>query len=154
MDALLHSTKVCDHRLKLQGKAAEMNVPHSCPFCVRACVLTREFSCARVWVEARANFNTSRSYMLTFVLHSLYQRQHFGFFFVSASSSRKSHSLPGGGNYNPMKKQGAIILGVGGDNSRGGVGTFFEGAITSGYASDAADAAVHASIIAANYQVV
>ena len=25
-----------------------------------------------------------------------------------------------------MKKQGAIVLGVGGDNSHGGVGTFFE----------------------------
>ena len=51
-----------------------------------------------------------------------------------------------------MKKQGAIILGVGGDNSDGGVGTFFEGAITYGYASDQADAAVHASIVAAGYQ--
>jgi hypothetical protein len=29
-----------------------------------------------------------------------------------------------------MKKEGAIILGVGGDNSDGGVGTFLEGVIT------------------------
>jgi hypothetical protein len=53
--------------------------------------------------------------------------------------------------YNPMKKQGAIILGIGGDNSNKGVGTFYEGAITKGYASDATDAAVHANIAAAGY---
>ena len=52
---------------------------------------------------------------------------------------------------NPMKKQGGLILGVGGDNSPGGVGTFFEGAITAGYSSDASDAAVQADIIAAGY---
>ena len=32
--------------------------------------------------------------------------------------------------YAPMKKQGAIILGIGGDNSDGAVGTFYEGAMT------------------------
>ena len=32
--------------------------------------------------------------------------------------------------YSPMKKQGAIILGTGGDGSNYGQGTFFEGAIT------------------------
>ena len=34
--------------------------------------------------------------------------------------------------YNPMHKQGAIILGTGGDNSNGAVGTFYEGVMTSG----------------------
>jgi hypothetical protein len=53
--------------------------------------------------------------------------------------------------YSPMKKQGAIILGTGGDNSHGAVGTFFEGAITSGYPSDATDDAVQANIISAGY---
>ena len=33
----------------------------------------------------------------------------------------------------------------------GGVGTFFEGAITAGYASDATDEAVHASVVSAGY---
>ena len=41
--------------------------------------------------------------------------------------------------YSPMKKQGAIILGIGGDNSHTGEGTFFEGCITSGLPSDAVD---------------
>jgi hypothetical protein len=35
--------------------------------------------------------------------------------------------------YNPMHKQGAIILGIGGDNSDGSAGTFYEGVMTSGY---------------------
>src|ERR1700722_18463932 len=53
--------------------------------------------------------------------------------------------------YNPMKKQGAIILGIGGDNSRGADGTFYEGAMTSGEPSAAAEAAVQANIVAAGY---
>ena len=50
-----------------------------------------------------------------------------------------------------MKKQGAIILGIGGDNSNGSVGTFYEGAMVSGYTSDETDAAVQANIVAAGY---
>ena len=53
--------------------------------------------------------------------------------------------------YNPMKKQGAIILGIGGDNSRGADGTFYEGAMTSGEPSSTAEAAVQANIVAAGY---
>jgi hypothetical protein len=53
--------------------------------------------------------------------------------------------------YDPMKKEGAIILGVGGDNSHTGEGTFFEGCMTSGYASDATDDAVQSNIVAAGY---
>lgn len=53
--------------------------------------------------------------------------------------------------YNPMKKQGAIILGIGGDNSNWAIGTFYEGVMTSGYSSDATDDAVQANIIAAGY---
>jgi len=53
--------------------------------------------------------------------------------------------------YAPMKKQGAIILGIGGDNSDGAIGTFYEGVMTSGYSSDATDAAVQANIVAAGY---
>lgn len=55
------------------------------------------------------------------------------------------------GGYNPMRKEGAIVLGVGGDNSHTGEGTFFEGCITSGYPSDASDNAVQANIVAAGY---
>ena len=44
-----------------------------------------------------------------------------------------------------------IILGIGGDNSNSAVGTFFEGCITRGLSSDAADDAVQADIVAARY---
>merc|ERR1711957_400715 len=55
------------------------------------------------------------------------------------------------GGYTTMRKQGAIILGIGGDNSNRAVGTFFEGAIVSGYTADATDDAVQANIVAAGY---
>ena len=49
--------------------------------------------------------------------------------------------------YQPMKKQGAIILGIGGDNSDRAIGTFFEGCITQGFSADATDDAVQANIV-------
>ena len=57
---------------------------------------------------------------------------------------------PSGGYY-PMRKQGAIILGIGGDNSHGSAGTFYEGVMTSGYPSNSADDAVQANIVSAGY---
>lgn len=63
----------------------------------------------------------------------------------------KLYEGPRPDGYHPMKKQGAIILGIGGDNSDWAIGTFYEGAITQGYASDATDAAVQANIVAAGY---
>ena len=57
--------------------------------------------------------------------------------------------LPGG--YDPMRKEGAIVLGTGGDNSNSDIGSFFEGVMTQGYPSDAADATVQANIVAAGY---
>ena len=53
--------------------------------------------------------------------------------------------------YAPKKLEGAIILGTGGDGSNGGVGTFYEGAMTTGSPSDAVDDAIQANIIAAGY---
>jgi hypothetical protein len=50
-----------------------------------------------------------------------------------------------------MKLQGAILLGTGGDNSHGAVGTWFEGLMLDGYSTDEADAAVQANIVAAGY---
>jgi hypothetical protein len=58
---------------------------------------------------------------------------------------------PNVSGYNPMKKEGAIILGIGGDNSVGARGTFYEGVMTSGYPSDATENAVQANITAAGY---
>ena len=50
-----------------------------------------------------------------------------------------------------MKKQGAIILGIGGDNSDSSAGTFYEGVMTSGYPSAATEASVQANIVSAGY---
>ncbi|GAA1941836.1 arabinofuranosidase catalytic domain-containing protein [Kitasatospora viridis] len=58
---------------------------------------------------------------------------------------------PNVNGYNPMHKEGAIILGIGGDNSNGADGTFYEGVMTSGYPSDATENAVQANITAVGY---
>src|SRR3954464_12664458 len=58
---------------------------------------------------------------------------------------------PNASGYNPMKKEGAIILGIGGDNSVGASGTFYEGVMTSGYPSDATENSVQANIVAAGH---
>src|SRR5688572_25033796 len=54
-------------------------------------------------------------------------------------------------NYYPMKKQGAILLGTGGDNGNGSSGTFYEGAMTTGYPTEATTDAVQANIVSARY---
>ncbi|GIF62183.1 alpha-L-arabinofuranosidase [Asanoa ishikariensis] len=65
-------------------------------------------------------------------------------------------SLPSG--YSPMRKQGAIILGSGGDCCKpdGGAnlsaGTFYEGAMVAGYPSDATENAVQANVVNAGYR--
>jgi hypothetical protein len=62
-------------------------------------------------------------------------------------------SLPPGKN--PMQKQGAIVLGSGGDccysNNNASQGTFYEGAIVAGYPSDTTDAAVQANVVSVSY---
>lgn len=58
---------------------------------------------------------------------------------------------PSVSGYNPMSKEGAIILGIGGDNSVSAQGTFYEGVMTTGYPSDATEALVQANIVAAKY---
>ena len=60
-------------------------------------------------------------------------------------------ALPNRGGYIPMHQEGAIVLGTGGDNSNASVGSFFEGVITSGYPTDAADNAVQANIVGVGY---
>ncbi|MFJ9250888.1 MULTISPECIES: arabinofuranosidase catalytic domain-containing protein [unclassified Streptomyces] len=62
-----------------------------------------------------------------------------------------SGPLPTRGGYVPMKQEGAIVLGTGGDNSNASIGSFFEGVMTQGYPTDAADNAVQAGIVAAGY---
>lgn len=58
---------------------------------------------------------------------------------------------PSAAGYNPMSKEGAIILGIGGDNSVSAQGTFYEGVMTTGYPSDATENSVQANIVAARY---
>ncbi|KAF2035647.1 arabinofuranosidase/B-xylosidase precursor [Setomelanomma holmii] len=58
---------------------------------------------------------------------------------------------PNADGYNPMSKEGAIILGIGGDNSNGAQGTFYEGVMTYGYPTDATENSVQANIVAAKY---
>jgi hypothetical protein len=53
--------------------------------------------------------------------------------------------------YNPMSKEGSIILGIGGDNSISGQGTFYEGVMTTGYPSDATENAVQDNVVAVKY---
>jgi hypothetical protein len=53
--------------------------------------------------------------------------------------------------YTKMKKQGAIVLGTGGDNSDHGRGYFFEGVMTAGAATAAIMNQVQANIVAAGY---
>lgn len=64
-----------------------------------------------------------------------------------------SGSVPSG--YSPNKKQGSIVLGSGGDccysNNTLSQGTFYEGAIVTGYPSDATDDAIQTNIINAGY---
>ncbi|MGH9404435.1 MAG: arabinofuranosidase catalytic domain-containing protein [Terriglobia bacterium] len=57
--------------------------------------------------------------------------------------------LPGG--YQPMRQEGAIILGIGGDNSNWAKGYFFEGVMTRGMPNRKAMEAVQSNIVAAGY---
>ncbi|MFL6140545.1 MAG: arabinofuranosidase catalytic domain-containing protein [Labedaea sp.] len=59
--------------------------------------------------------------------------------------------LPTTSGYTPLRLEGGIILGIGGDNSNGSAGTFYEGVMTSGMPSDATENAVQANIVAAGY---
>ncbi|GGG83722.1 arabinofuranosidase catalytic domain-containing protein [Edaphobacter dinghuensis] len=58
-------------------------------------------------------------------------------------------SLPNG--YQPMKQEGAIILGIGGDNSNWATGYFFEGVMTKRMPTKQAMEAVQRNIVAARY---
>ncbi len=57
--------------------------------------------------------------------------------------------------YDPMRKQGAILLGNGGDNSNGSQGTFYEGAMTAPdtFPTQETNQKVQANVVAARYDV-
>lgn len=56
-----------------------------------------------------------------------------------------------GAGYSPMHQEGAVVLGTGGDNSNGSIGSFFEGVITSGIPPASANSAVQANIVSVGY---
>ncbi len=58
-------------------------------------------------------------------------------------------------SYDPMRKQGAILLGNGGDNSNGSQGTFYEGAMTAPgtFPTQETNQKVQANVVAAKYDV-
>jgi len=58
-------------------------------------------------------------------------------------------------SYDPMRKQGAILLGNGGDNSNGSQGTFYEGAMTAAgtFPSKEINQKIHTNIVASKYDV-
>ena len=57
--------------------------------------------------------------------------------------------------YDPMRKQGAILLGNGGDNSNGSDGTMYEGAMTAAgtFPSKETEEKVQANVVVAHYDV-
>lgn len=63
---------------------------------------------------------------------------------------RSLYDGPFPANYT-SNKQGAIVLGIGGDNSPWGDGTFYEGALTAGFSTDLTDSLVLANIVSARY---
>ena len=52
----------------------------------------------------------------------------------------------------PQRKQGAIILATGGDNSNSAMGKFYEGVMVTGVTTDATDELVQANIVAVGYK--
>jgi hypothetical protein len=58
-------------------------------------------------------------------------------------------------SYDPMRKQGAILLGNGGDNSNGSQGTFYEGAMTAAgtFPTKEVNQKIQANVVAARYDV-
>lgn len=58
-------------------------------------------------------------------------------------------------SYDPMRKQGAILLGNGGDNSNGSQGTFYEAAMTAAgtFPSQETNQKIQSNIVAAKYDV-
>ncbi|WP_406837040.1 alpha-L-arabinofuranosidase B [Streptomyces sp. AHU1] len=82
-------------------------------------------------------------------------QDHFALKYGNARSGGLTTTYSGGeptaGGYSPMHQEGAIVLGTGGDNSNGSIGSFFEGVMTSGIPTDAADDLVQSNIVSVGY---
>ncbi|MFD8739381.1 alpha-L-arabinofuranosidase B [Streptomyces sp. NPDC059618] len=82
-------------------------------------------------------------------------QDHFALKYGNAQSGGLTTTYSGGepttSGYSPMHQEGAIVLGTGGDNSNGSIGSFFEGVMTSGIPTDAADGLVQSNIVSVGY---
>eukprot|EP01052_Picozoa_sp_SAG31_P036078 SAG31_NODE_4448_length_3222_cov_34.014089_1_plen_113_part_00 len=54
--------------------------------------------------------------------------------------------------YQPMRKEGALILATGGDQSNSAVGSWYEGIMATGATDNATDNAIQANIVAVGYE--
>lgn len=71
---------------------------------------------------------------------------------AASLTSLYSGALPSNpSGYVPMKQEGGIVLGIGGDNSNAASGAFFEGVMTAGYASNTVVASVQTNIASVGY---
>ncbi len=70
---------------------------------------------------------------------------------AQSGSLTTTGSVPLPNGYAPMHQEGAILLGIGGDNSNWATGSFFEGVMTAGAPSGAAMNAVQANIVSVGY---
>ena len=93
----------------------------------------------------------------TKIVHAMLKGKSGGSFALKGGDANDKNSFktlydgPRPPTYNPMKKQGAIILGIGGDNSDWAIGTFYEGCMTQGISSDETDQAIHENIVSVMY---
>jgi hypothetical protein len=72
---------------------------------------------------------------------------------ISTGALSSTGTLPLPSGYAPMHQEGAIILGIGGDNSNGASGYFYEGAMTQGAPSSASLSGVLASATSVGYSL-
>ena len=100
--------------------------------------------------EANTSVPTTWKYVTGMVKGDSAGKNHWAIKVGNAQSGSLAKPFDGqrpSSRYNPMRKEGAILLGTGGDNSNGAQGNFFEGLMTAHYSSDAADDAVQANIV-------
>jgi hypothetical protein len=98
-----------------------------------------------------ANQPVTYKYVTGMVKGDVAGANHWSIKVANAQSGRLTVPFDGvrpSARYNPMRKEGAIVLGTAGDNSAFAQGNFFEGVMTAHYASDPADDAVQSNIVA------
>ena len=129
--------------LMLKGRECEMSLKAGDAQVIHRCAIVAHFPNARVM-----SYHEDNQQMKPFVnppSHPTCAPQG-GHLITKYDGGRPTHA-----DYHPMRKQGGLVLGTGGDNSDRALGIFYEGAIARGYASVATDNAIQANIVAAGY---